>query len=81
MKLSVQLFAAAREAVGQGLIEVDLPSSATVADLRRQLSRDYPALNRVLAAIRVAVNMQYVPDHQPLQGTDQVALIPPVSGG
>lgn len=81
MKLSVKLFAAARELAGAGEIVVELPAAADVAALRGALSEASPALASLAARSLVAVNEEYAQDETPLVAGDQVALIPPVSGG
>jgi sulfur-carrier protein len=81
MKIQVQLFAAARDAAGHSPVMADLPASACVADLRRQLVTDFPKLDSVAKILLVAVNQQYAGDDQVLTEGDSVACFPPVSGG
>lgn len=81
MKLRVQLFALYREKTGQQEVEVEVPADATVADLLRDLEEKLPALRGRCQAALVAVNMEYADRSRPLAPTDEVALIPPVSGG
>lgn len=80
MKLKVALFGITREIVGQSGLEITLPADHTVTGLLNQLRVHYPALSK-LSSCAVAVNNEYVsPDH-PLREHDEIALIPPVSGG
>lgn len=81
MKLTVKLFAAARELAGRGEIEVDLPSGATVAHLREAICAAWPELAPLAARSLVAVNEEYGSEATVLRGGDVAALIPPVSGG
>lgn len=81
MLLRILLFAAARDRVGTDALAVELPSGATVADLRAALADRCPALAPLLARSAVAVNHDYAADSRRLQPGDEVALIPPVSGG
>lgn len=81
MKLTVKLFAAARELAGCGEIEVDLPSGATVAQLREALCSTKPELAELARRSLIAVNEEYAADATPLSDSDTAALIPPVSGG
>ncbi len=76
MTVSVQLFATLRERAGRDTVEVELPEGATVADLLGELSELVGAM-----PIRVAVNREYSPEDRPLTPDDELALIPPVSGG
>jgi molybdopterin converting factor subunit 1 len=77
----VKLFAGLREAAGADRIPVQLPAGATVADLIAALGRDFPAIAPVLGSIRVAVNQGFADAATVLNETDEVAAIPPVSGG
>jgi molybdopterin synthase sulfur carrier subunit len=81
VNLEVKLFALAREAAGNGAVRVALPAGATVADLRRHLAEQYPALAPLVGQMLVAVGAEYAEDDQTLDGAAEVACIPPVSGG
>ena len=76
MKVTVRLFAGLREQAGQARREVELPSGARVADVWPLLE-----LGDVPAGLLYAVNREYAPADAPLGEGDEVALIPPVSGG
>lgn len=81
MDVRLRFFASIREKLHRSEATCSLPDGATVHDLLEQLSREYPPLADVRRALRVAVNQVYVdPDHT-LSDNDEVALIPPVSGG
>lgn len=54
--------------------------SHSVGELRQHLNTSYPPLQQ-LRSLFIAVNKQYASDDQPLKETDEIALIPPVSGG
>lgn len=77
--LTIHLFAAAAERVGASRVE--LPHPPTVAHLRQMLSDNWPPLAELLPRCAVAVNHEYATDDQPLNRGDEVAVIPPVSGG
>ena len=81
MTLTVKLFAAARELAGADALAVELPAAATVADLRAAVRAAAPALAGLLARSAVAVNHDFADDTRPLSPGDEVAVIPPVSGG
>ena len=76
MKLKVRLFAVVRERAGAGEITVELPEGATVADLRGELAQVTGPVECL-----VAVNGEYAHDGAALGPGDEVALVPPVSGG
>jgi molybdopterin converting factor subunit 1 len=79
MRIDVLLFAALREATGESRLELELDPGATVGDALAALAIRHPALSR--GAPLVAVNREYAAKSRPLLDGDEVALIPPVSGG
>jgi molybdopterin converting factor subunit 1 len=79
--VNVRFFAALRETIGAREITVTLDDGATVDDLCRRIGDDYPLVRALLPSAVAAVDEEYVaPDHR-LRDGDDVALIPPVSGG
>lgn len=76
--ITLLYFAGLREATGKAQEEADLDGK-TVAELIAWVGDRYPHLS--LEAVRVAVNEEYAPESDVLQGGDIAALIPPVSGG
>ncbi|SNR51635.1 MULTISPECIES: MoaD/ThiS family protein [Hymenobacter] len=80
MNLKIALFGIAREIVGQSSLEVSAPEGQSVQGLLEGLREQYPALGR-LSSLAVAVNNEYAPDDVALSERDEIALIPPVSGG
>jgi molybdopterin converting factor subunit 1 len=81
MIVKVMLFAAARELAGHEVIAAKLMSDHTVAALRKRLSDNFPALAPLLAKSAIAVNQDFAEDSHVLSDSDEVAIIPPVSGG
>lgn len=80
-KATVRLFARLSELAGAREVEVELGEGLTAADVYALLTRRYPALAGFENRLMYAVNAEYVsPDH-PVRDGDEVALIPPVSGG
>lgn len=78
----VRLFATLRERAGTSAFDLDLPAEATVADALAALTADGPlagVLDRL--PVRAAVNRGYTEDSTVLREGDELALIPPVSGG
>jgi molybdopterin converting factor small subunit len=81
VKISVRLFAVARQLAGREAIELVLPEGATIGQLRVQLAEDVPELARVLPHVLFAIGSEYAHDEDPIPDGAQVACIPPVSGG
>ena len=81
LKVTVRLFAGYREKAGEAEVRLELPEGATVGSLVDEMLRRYPDLTRDAATLVVAVNHEYSEHHNVLTDGDEVALIPPVSGG
>ena len=79
--VTLRLFAVYREQVGSDCIEVTLPKGATVDDALRWLAEEHPVTVLLLPTTMVALNQEYVERSHPLEAKDEIALIPPVSGG
>jgi len=77
--LKIKTFGVARDMMGGKEVVVKVAGS-DVASLRRALMTNYPALEK-LRSLFIAVNQQYAEDNQSINETDEIALIPPVSGG
>ena len=81
MIIHVHLFARARDLARTDRIDAELAEGATVADLRRRLAADYPALAGLLEHSAIAVDNDFAEDSRVLPANAEVALLPPVSGG
>ncbi len=79
--LPVLLFAAARDLAAADRVAVELPPGATVAYVRARLAERVPALAALLARSAVAVNHDFAGDAHVIAAGDELAVIPPVSGG
>ena len=79
--VAVRLFARFRDRAGTDEVSVSLPADSPVSALRDQLARTWPDLAGLVARSAVAVNEQYAADDAVIRQGDDVALIPPVSGG
>jgi molybdopterin converting factor subunit 1 len=80
MKLNVRLFGIVREIVAKSELEVELPEQSTAKDLLTFFKVNYVELHD-LTSLLVAVNQEYVPMETILKASDEIVLIPPVSGG
>ncbi|MFQ5746853.1 MAG: MoaD/ThiS family protein [Gemmatimonadota bacterium] len=76
----VRLFGVYRERAGVAEVEVPLPEGGRVADLVAAL-RAAPGLEDLPARPAVAVNLRYADPDAPVAAGDEIALVPPVSGG
>lgn len=80
--MELLLFGIAKDIVGQSVIDLSdidvLPQS--VAELKKLLATEYPDFSK-LSSLAIAVNSEYATDDVALQKDDEIAIIPPVSGG
>jgi molybdopterin converting factor subunit 1 len=79
LRVTIRCFAAVREALGTDVLTVDVAPGTTVDELRRRLADGAPALLRVPVAF--AVNRDYARADTVLRDGDEVAFLPPISGG
>lgn len=80
MNVRVRLFASYREAAGVGQLQLDLPAGATVRDVIAELSRRHPSISGARELV-IARNREYAGLDDGIGDGDELALIPPVSGG
>lgn len=80
MKLQVLAFGIAKEIFGTSALTIDIAEQASAYDLKLVLESNYPRLKQ-LASYLLAVNSAYADNDLVLTATDEIAIIPPVSGG
>ncbi len=81
MTATVKLFARCRDLVGADSATIELREPASVADLRMALAERFPKLRPIIPNCAIAVNEDFAGNDLLLKGADEIALIPPVSGG
>lgn len=81
MRVNVRLFARLRELAGTGDLERDVPAGATIRTVWAGLADEFPALAAYANAVSSAVNAEYASMDTALRDGDEVAFLPPVSGG
>ena len=81
MKIHVRLFSVARDLAGFETRTVDVEPPATAGSVLRHLAAIHPGFDEWKSSIRMAVNCEYVHETHRLNEGDEVAVIPPVSGG
>lgn len=78
--IPVLLFGIARDLTGQSTVSIPFSQGVSVSDLLGQLHERYPALTGIRSLL-IAVNGEYAEAGQLLTDRDEIAVIPPVSGG
>ncbi|MCE2438239.1 MAG: molybdopterin converting factor subunit 1 [Candidatus Latescibacteria bacterium] len=81
MEVKVLFFASCRDLVGTPEASISLPERASVAALLARLAVEHPRLQEMEGSLMISVNQAYVDRTQQLNEGDEVAFIPPVSGG
>ena len=81
MHVTVRLFARLRELAGASELRREVPDGSTALDVWNGLSADFPALADYTKAISVAVNEEYSRLAARVRDGDEIAFLPPVSGG
>lgn len=80
MTIKILVFGVAKEIVGGTSVDISMEEKIKVNDLRRILELQYPALGR-LSSYMIALNNEYANGEEEITGRDEIAIIPPVSGG
>jgi len=81
MRVVIRLFARLRDIAGSGDLVRDAPPGSTVADVWRGLVAEFPEMARYDSSISSAVNEDYAKMTAALSDGDEIAFLPPVSGG
>jgi len=81
VKITVRLFAMARDLAGSPSVEVDVDENANIADLRAALINAFPALSDIVDHMLFSVDSEYASDHTTITAESDIGCIPPVSGG
>ena len=81
MQIRVKLFALIRDRAGTGEVSLDLSERATVATAVAAIRNRFPATSNLLSRCAFAVNQSYATADHVLRDRDELAVIPPVSGG
>jgi MoaE-MoaD fusion protein len=81
MRVRVLFFGILKDQAGKSADAVDLPDGASLRDLLTHYEMEIPGLKNLFQSLAVAVNQQYAGPDAKLHSGDEVALLPPVSGG
>jgi molybdopterin converting factor subunit 1 len=81
MTYRILLFAAAAERLGSPFVELELPEQLTIGQLACELAASQPRIAPIIAISRWAVDESFVRPETVVQRGQEIALIPPVSGG
>jgi molybdopterin converting factor subunit 1 len=81
LKIKARFFALYRELTGSSELELEVEEGITVAGLKEKVTRDFPQLQGHAHSLMMAVNSEYVAPDVKLSPGDEIAFLPPLSGG
>ena len=81
MRVTIRLFARLRELAGTGELAREVPADATVNGVWQSLVQDFPAMAPYEPSLSCAVNAEYARFKTAVADGDEIAFLPPVSGG
>jgi molybdopterin converting factor subunit 1 len=81
VRVTVRLFARLRDIAGASELAREIGPGATIGDVWRDLAREFPELTSYERSIGSAVNADYARMDQVIGDGDEIAFLPPVSGG
>ena len=81
MKINVLLFASLKDIAGKGQLEIEVDGNCSVEKVSKKLYELYPKLEAFESSVRIALNQEFVEGDIELEDGDDLAFLPPVSGG
>ena len=81
MNVTVKYFAVCHEMLDRSEEEMELPDGATIITSLERLEAEWPEIAEIYEVMQMSVNWEYATEHTELAEGDEVALIPPVTGG
>jgi molybdopterin converting factor subunit 1 len=80
-RIRVLFFATLRDRAGTKSLEIEIPVSTTVQELKDQIAHDYPNLKQSMESVVISINREFAFDESIVPTNAEVAMFPPVSGG
>lgn len=81
VRITIRLFARLRDLAGSGRLTRDVPTGASVETVWQALVQEFPAIAASRVSLAAAVNAEYARFETRVADGDEVAFLPPVSGG
>jgi len=81
VRVTVKLFARLRDLTGSSELGADVPTPATIADVWNVVVERHPGVSPYASSLSCARNLEYARFTTPVEDGDEIAFLPPVSGG
>ncbi len=81
MKVKLLLFASLKDIAGRRDLEMELDDGSTLQQVTEKLASLYPEIGRMQNSVRIAINQEFADENIALNNGDEIAFLPPMSGG
>ncbi|MCH8927493.1 MAG: molybdopterin converting factor subunit 1 [Candidatus Marinimicrobia bacterium] len=81
MKVKILFFASLKDITGENAVDLELEENATVESVKIKITSIYPKLEPLLNFVRIAINQEFAEAESVINNGDELAFLPPVSGG
>ena len=81
MKVKLLLFASLKDIAGRRDLEMELDDGSTLQEVTEKLASLYPEIGRMQNSVRIAINQEFADENISLNNGDEIAFLPPMSGG
>lgn len=81
MKVKLLLFASLKDIAGRRDLEMELDDGSTLQQVTEKLASLYPEIGRMQNSVRIAINQEFADENSSLNNGDEIAFLPPMSGG
>ena len=81
MKVKLLFFASLKDIAGRRDLEMELDDASTLQQVTEKLASLYPGIGRMQSSVRIAINQEFADEDSSLNNGDEIAFLPPMSGG